>query len=103
MEQGRHDHLLSRPENRTVARFGRRRTGRDGDDARTVYELMRAHGSIAFARDGARQLAREAVRTFPEAFDHLPEGRDKRFLREIARYRMERRVGTRGAGEPSSR
>jgi len=72
--------------------LGTPRASRDGDDARTVYELMRAHGSIAFARDGARQLAREAVRTFPEAFDHLPEGRDKRFLREIARYRMERRV-----------
>jgi len=55
-------------------------------DAETVFEMMKAHGSIAFAEACLRSMASAAVGEFGAAFGDLAPSADKRFLAGLTPY-----------------
>jgi geranylgeranyl diphosphate synthase type II len=87
-------HLLSkcRPaEKRTMQRIlARPRAERSRQDLEWIYEQMRRHHSIEFARRAARQLAGAALFEAASAFRDVPDSQDKRFILNMARYVVER-------------
>jgi len=52
--------------------------------------MMYAHGSIGFAEEFGRGIARSASMAFEEAFGHLPDSPEKRFIADLADYMVER-------------
>ena len=83
-------HLLRTPKPRSDDRELRRildpggaRTPRD---TTTVFEMMKAHGSIAMGHACVRSMASAAVREFDEAFGDLAPSPDKRFLAGLTPY-----------------
>jgi len=59
---------------------------RTHDDAVTVFEMMKAYGSIAFAEACLQGMASAAANEFDAAFGHLPPSPDKRFLAGLTPY-----------------
>jgi geranylgeranyl diphosphate synthase type II len=63
---------------------------RSGAVAAEILELMHAHGSVAFADEFARGIARSAAVAFEEAFADAPDSRARRFVGELIPYMVER-------------
>jgi geranylgeranyl diphosphate synthase type II len=60
-------------------------------DVRTaILAMMRDHGSLAFAEEFARGIARSASVAFEEAFAGLPDSAGLRFVRDLVPYMVER-------------
>jgi geranylgeranyl diphosphate synthase type II len=55
-----------------------------------IFAMMQAHGSVAFADEFARGIARSAVVAFEEAFVAVPVSPARAFLRELIPYMVER-------------
>lgn len=55
-----------------------------------LADLMRAHGSIAFADEFARGIARSAGEAFDEAFAGVPDSPARRFVADLIPYMVER-------------
>ncbi|MCA9873219.1 MAG: polyprenyl synthetase family protein [Anaerolineales bacterium] len=66
------------------------RPERTEDQIEWIYEKMIHYGSIAFGRKCARQFAGAALYEFHNAYGHLPDSEDKRFILEMVLYMIER-------------
>lgn len=66
------------------------RRERSAGEVHWLYGLMVEHGSLEFAREAARNLARAALDQGRDALSDIPESEDKRFLLETVRYVIER-------------
>lgn len=87
-------HLLTvarRAERQRLERFLRLPPGqRTATMVEDVAGMMHAHGSIGFAEEFGRGIARSASMAFEEAFGHLPDSPEKRFIADLADYMVER-------------
>lgn len=87
-------HLLSHcraSDKKRIRRFlSRSRAERTLEEVTWVRNRMDAHGSIDFARACAVTLAEAALDEFDVAYEQAYEGEDKRFIREIVVYMIER-------------
>jgi len=63
---------------------------RSGDVAARILAMMHGHGSVAFADEFARGIARSAAVAFEEAFAGLPESPARRFVRDLVPYMVDR-------------
>jgi geranylgeranyl diphosphate synthase type II len=63
---------------------------RSGGVRRELLAMMEDHGSVAFAEEFARGIARSAVVAFDEAFAEVPDSPARSFLRELIPYMVER-------------
>jgi len=63
---------------------------RTDDVRRELLSMMQEHGSVAFAEEFARGIARSAVVAFDEAFAQVPASPARSFLRELIPYMVER-------------
>ncbi|HET9225230.1 MAG TPA: polyprenyl synthetase family protein [Thermoanaerobaculia bacterium] len=70
--------------------LGKPRRERSAEEVLWLHGLMVEHGSLDFARQAARDLARAAVAQGEEALAGIPDSDDKSFLLESARYVIER-------------
>ena len=52
--------------------------------------MMRAHGSLAFAEEFARGIARSASEAFEDAFADVPDSAARRFVRDLVPYMVDR-------------
>jgi geranylgeranyl diphosphate synthase, type II len=66
------------------------RSQRKAGEVAWVLALMHERGSIAHARRYADALAVAAGERFDACYGHLPESTDKRLMREIVRFMVER-------------
>ncbi len=66
------------------------RKQRRAKDVAWVYRLMGKYKSIEYGRDAAQQLAQEALKEFEVAYGDAPDSEDKRFIRQIVEYMIER-------------
>lgn len=66
------------------------RQERSEDQIEWLYERMTHYGSIAYGRQCARQFAGAALYEFQNAYGHLPDSADKRFILEMVLYMIER-------------
>jgi geranylgeranyl diphosphate synthase type II len=55
-----------------------------------IFTMMQDHGSIAFAEEFARGIARSAAVAFDEAFADVPESPARRFVGELVPYMVAR-------------
>lgn len=55
-----------------------------------IFTLMQDHGSVAFAEEFARGIARSAAVAFDEAFDDVPDSPARRFVRNLVPYMVAR-------------
>jgi geranylgeranyl diphosphate synthase type II len=55
-----------------------------------IFTMMQDHGSIAFAEEFARGIARSAAVAFDEAFADVPESPARRFVSELVPYMVAR-------------
>lgn len=87
-------HLLtaaSPGERRRLQRFLRLAPGeRTPPMVEEVAQMMHRHGSIAFAEEFGRGIARSAQVAFEEAFGAVPDSPEKRFIAELVPYMVER-------------
>jgi geranylgeranyl diphosphate synthase, type II len=83
---------VARPEERLELRriLGLERTSRTARDVAWVRERMDEHGCIEHARALAHGLAGAACHEFELAYGHLPDSRDKRFLRALPAWVLAR-------------
>ncbi|HKX65769.1 MAG TPA: polyprenyl synthetase family protein [Intrasporangium sp.] len=63
---------------------------RSSEVAEHIMTLMDDHGSVAFADEFARGIARAAGVAFEEAFAAAPDSPARRFIRELVTYMVER-------------
>jgi geranylgeranyl diphosphate synthase type II len=63
---------------------------RSGAVAERILAMMHAHGSIAFADEFARGIARSAAAAFEEAFAGVPDSPARRFIRDLVPYMVDR-------------
>ncbi|GAA1183301.1 polyprenyl synthetase family protein [Ornithinimicrobium humiphilum] len=63
---------------------------RTSDQVADVLDLMRRHGSIEFAEEFGRGIARAAAASFEEAFGRLPDSSAKDFVRDLVPYMVRR-------------
>jgi geranylgeranyl diphosphate synthase type II len=68
------------------------RKNRLKEDVKWVYHLMGKYKSIAYAQSCARQLAGAALREFDVAYGCAPDTEDKRFIRDLILYMIERDI-----------
>jgi geranylgeranyl diphosphate synthase type II len=66
------------------------RRKRSSKDVGWIYRLMGKYKSIEYGRDSAQQLAKEAMTEFEVAYADAPDSEDKRFIRQIVEYMIER-------------
>ncbi len=80
------------PEERIELRrvLGLERERRTHDDVRWIRERLDAHGCIEYARQVAHGLAGAALHEFQSAYADLPDSRDKRFLKALVPWVIER-------------
>lgn len=71
--------------------LAQRRDERTEDQVAWIVDRMNHYGSIAFGRQCARQFAGAALYEFRNAYGHLPESDDKRFILEMVLYMIERK------------
>jgi geranylgeranyl diphosphate synthase type II len=64
--------------------------GRTAEVVAPILALMRDHGSIEFADEFGRGIARAALGAFDEVFGAFPDTSGRRFLREVIPYMAER-------------
>jgi geranylgeranyl diphosphate synthase type II len=55
-----------------------------------VFAMLQAHGSLAFAEEFARGIARSAAIAFEEAFARAPDSPARRFVGDLIPYMVER-------------
>jgi geranylgeranyl diphosphate synthase type II len=70
--------------------FGRPRTQRTRRDVRWVRERMDHYGCVDYAREVAHGLAGAAAHEFELLYGGVPESRDKRFIRALPTWVIER-------------
>ena len=63
---------------------------RTGDVTARMLAMMRAHGSLAFADEFARGIARSAALAFEDAFAGVPDSPARRFIRDLVPYMVDR-------------
>ncbi len=68
------------------------REKRDTDDVRWVFSLMQKYDCIDYARAVARALAGEAIKEFEVAYALAPDSEDKRFIKQVVNYMIEREL-----------
>jgi geranylgeranyl diphosphate synthase type II len=66
------------------------RVERSRRDVEWVFGRMRHYGSLEHARDSARDLSLAALDEFDVAYANAPESDDKRLIREIVAYMVDR-------------
>ena len=52
--------------------------------------MMHTHGSVAFADEFARGIARSAAVAFEEAFADVPDSPARRFVRDLIPFMVDR-------------
>ncbi|MBK8901713.1 MAG: polyprenyl synthetase family protein [Anaerolineaceae bacterium] len=67
------------------------RDERTEDQVAWMVDRMTHYGSINFGRQCARQFAGAALYEFRNAYGHLPDSDDKRFILEMVLYMIERK------------
>jgi geranylgeranyl diphosphate synthase, type II len=78
-------------DHRAVGRFlAMEREQRAPGDVDTILELMRRHGSIAFAREFGLGIAKAADDAFEGAFADVPDSPERRFVHELIPWMLER-------------
>ena len=55
-----------------------------------ILAMMHGHGSVAFADEFARGIARSAAAAFEEAFAGVPDSPARRFVRDLVPYMVDR-------------
>jgi geranylgeranyl diphosphate synthase type II len=55
-----------------------------------ILAMMQSHGSVAFAEEFARGIARSAALAFDEAFSDVPDSPARRFVRDVIPFMVER-------------
>ena len=87
-------HLLaaaSTPDRERLVRFlDLRPAQRSPELVEQVIALMRDYGSIEFADEFCRGIARAAAATFVDVFGHLPDSPGLRFVRDVVPYMADR-------------
>ena len=87
-------HLLAaaapRTRERVVAFLSLAPERRSGEVLHEMAALMREHGSVEFADEFGRGIARAAVESFEEAFADLPDSPGRRFVRDLVPYMADR-------------
>jgi geranylgeranyl diphosphate synthase type II len=63
---------------------------RSGQVRSEIHEMMRDHGSLAFADEFARGIARFADVAFEQAFAEVPDSPGRRFVQELVPYMVDR-------------
>ena len=63
---------------------------RGGDVTAHLLAMMQAHGSVAFADEFARGIARSAALAFEHAFARVPDSPARRFVRDLVPYMVDR-------------
>ncbi|HVD28475.1 MAG TPA: polyprenyl synthetase family protein [Mycobacteriales bacterium] len=63
---------------------------RSGEVADRMLAMMLGHGSVAFADEFARGIARSAAAAFEEAFAGVPDSPARRFVRDLVPYMVDR-------------
>jgi geranylgeranyl diphosphate synthase, type II len=66
------------------------RAERSVREVQALSNLIRAHGSLEYARAVGHALALAASRAFEDAFRDAPESEDKQFVRDMVRFLVER-------------
>lgn len=64
--------------------------GRTGSVREEILALMREHGSLSFADEFARGIARSAAVAFDEAFADVPDSPARRFVAGLVPYMVDR-------------
>jgi geranylgeranyl diphosphate synthase, type II len=72
--------------------LGAPRCKREAEDVTLIYKLMEKYDCIDYARAVARQLANESLKEFDEAYANAPDSDDKRFIKQIVHYMIERNL-----------
>jgi geranylgeranyl diphosphate synthase type II len=75
---------------RLCAMLGQSRAGRSDEDVLWVRTRMDHYGSLEYARQVAHGLAGAAQYEFDHLYGHLPESRDKQFLKALPVWVIER-------------
>jgi len=84
-------HEAGGEDRRAVERFlALERSQRTADDVAALLELMRRHGSLEFARAFGQGIAEAAHDAFDAAFADVPDSEERRFLRELIAWMLER-------------
>ncbi len=83
-------HCSARERARLTRLLGRPRAGRSRSEVAWVYGLLLRYKSIDYARREARQLAGAALFEALRAFRGIPGSEEKRFIREMILYVVER-------------
>jgi geranylgeranyl diphosphate synthase type II len=84
------EHVSKAEHGRLCAILGRSREARTEGDVHWVLECMAAYGSIDYARQVAHGLAGAADYECEQLYGHLPESRDKQFLKALPVWVIER-------------
>lgn len=72
--------------------LGKPRQQRQLEDVEWVHQLMDKCGSIEYTRSCSRHLAGAALKEFYIAYGDLPDSDDKKFIRDIVLYMIERDI-----------
>jgi geranylgeranyl diphosphate synthase type II len=84
-------HCLTAPEREPIRRLlGTPREDKTAAEIGWLRELLDRHRCLEYARQSAHGLAGAALFEFSRAFAGVPEGRDKRFLRALATWVLQR-------------
>jgi geranylgeranyl diphosphate synthase, type II len=87
-------HLLAaagpRDRERVAGYLALRPAERTPDVTATLLAMMQAHGSVAFAEEFARGIARSAAETFEEAFAGVADSPARRFVRDLVPFMVDR-------------
>ena len=55
-----------------------------------IFAMMQSHGSVAFAEEFARGIARSAAVAFEEAFAEVPDSPGRRFVQDLIPFMVDR-------------
>jgi geranylgeranyl diphosphate synthase type II len=87
-------HLLAaagpRDRERVAGYLALRPAERTADVTAHLLELMLAHGSVAFADEFARGIARSAAEAFEDAFTGVADSPARRFVRDLVPFMVDR-------------
>jgi geranylgeranyl diphosphate synthase type II len=65
-------------------------TERSAEVVAEILGMMHSHGSLAFADEFARGIARSAVLAFDEAFANVPDSPARRFVSDVIPFMVDR-------------
>lgn len=85
-------HAVAREAVRLRATLAKPRAARTPSDIAWMYDLIRRHRSIEFAREAARELAAAAADEATRAFSNASNPEAVSFIRSLVRYVIERDV-----------